>query len=94
MRLLTVCDRSGRKGRRRGGVKPKIEFLQFRLLMCGSEVEVEKRCEQREKRKGFRIEGERDSERVTGKGGEGMREVKVLRGSKVMRGRESMLRLV
>lgn len=42
------------------------------------------------KRKGIRIEGERDSERVTGKGGEGMREVKVLRGNKVMRGRESM----
>lgn len=41
----------------------------------------------REKRKGFGIEGERDNGRVTGKGG-GMREVEALRVNEVMRGRE------
>ncbi len=39
----------------------------------------------KEKRKGFRIEGERDNERVTGKGGEGRREgEEALRMNKMM----------
>lgn len=64
--MLTVYDRSGRKGRVRGGEKAKTGFLHFRLLICGSELNVDRRCEER-RRKGFRIEGERDNERVTGK---------------------------
>lgn len=50
-----------------GGEKAETEFLHFRLLICGSELKVERRGEER-KRKGFRTEGGRDNGRVTGEG--------------------------
>lgn len=49
MRLLTVCDRSGRKGRAKGGERAETGFLHFGLLICGSELKVEKRGVERKK---------------------------------------------
>lgn len=43
LRLLTVCDRSGRKGKASGGEKAETGFLHFRLLICGSELKVDRR---------------------------------------------------
>lgn len=73
MRLLTVCDRSGRKRGERGGWRAETGILRFRLLICDRELKVERKGEEREK-KGFRMEGGGDKERVTGEGGEGRKE--------------------
>ena len=64
LRLLTLCDRSGRKGIVRGGKKARTGSLHFRLLMCGSEL---RRWVKREKGRdlGWREKEERHNERVT-----------------------------